>query len=91
MELYNLLEADVINTINRHIEEIGVDCSCKKCKMDIAAIALNNLKPQYVVTEEGNVYGRAMNMNSQFNANILLEVTKAMAIVGKNPHHKGDE
>jgi competence protein ComFB len=91
VELYNLLESDVINTINNHIQEIGVECSCEKCKMDIAAIALNNLKPQYVVTEEGNVYGRAMNMNSQFNTNILLEVTKAMAVVGKNPHHKGDE
>lgn len=91
MKLYNLLEADVINVINRNIEEIGLDCSCDKCKMDIAAIALNNLKPQYVVTEEGNVYGRAMNMNSQFNTNILLEVTKAMAIVRKSPHHKGDE
>ena len=91
MKLYNLLEADVMNAINKNIDEIGVACSCDKCKMDIAAITLNNLKPQYVVTEEGNVYGRAMNMNSQFNANILLEVTKAMAVVSKNPHHKGDE
>lgn len=91
MEIYNLLEADVSNIINKNIEEIGVVCDCEKCKMDIAAIALNNLKPQYVVTEEGNLYGRAMNMNSQFNTNVLLEVTKAMVIVGKNPHHKGDE
>ena len=89
MKLYNLLEGEVINVVNSYIGEIGTACECDKCKMDIAAIALNNLTPQYVVTEEGSLYAKVNNMNSQFNTNIVMEVTKAMAIVAKNPHHKG--
>lgn len=66
MKLHNLMEEDVINTINKLMEETGGTCDCDKCKLDIAAVALNNSSPKYAVTK----------------------VTKAMEIVGKNPHHE---
>lgn len=87
MELHNLIEDDVINAINNLGNTAGDWCNCDKCKMDIAALALNNLKPQYVVTEKGTLLRRANNMNQQYNADVTLEVTKAIAIVGANPQH----
>ena len=88
MELHNLLEDEVIKSIDKFIEEIGDVCSCDKCKLDIAAIALNNLKPAYVVTEKGSLYGRVNNLNYQFSTDVMAEVTKAVAVVGKNPQHE---
>lgn len=87
IELHNVIENDVIDAINKLGDTAGDWCSCKKCKLDIAALALNNLKPKYVVTEEGMLFERANNMNQQFNTDVLLEVTKAIKIVGSNPHH----
>lgn len=88
MKLYNLLEEEVINAVNNFTGEIGATCNCDKCKLDIAAIALNNLKPKYVVTEEGKLYGRINNMSYQFNTNVVMEVTRAMSVVGKKPQHE---
>lgn len=87
MKLHNLLEEEVIITVNQLIDNYEGNCNCNKCKLDIAALALNNLHPIYVVTNEGMVYGRVKNMNQQFNTDVVLEVTKAMEIVLKNPQH----
>lgn len=87
VELHNLIENDVIDAINKLAGTVVDWCSCEKCKLDIAALALNNLKPKYVVTEKGKLLGRANNMNQQFNTDVLLEVTKAIKIVGSNPQH----
>lgn len=87
-ELHNLIEDDVFNVINKLGDSLGDWCQCEKCKLDVAAIALNNLKPIYVVTEKGSVLGRANNMNQQFNTDVVLQVTKAIGIVGSNPHHE---
>ena len=88
MELHNLIEDDVFNVTNKLLSNFTEWCNCDKCKLDIAALALNNLKPRYVVTERGSLLGRANNMNQQFNTDITLEVTKAIEIVGRNPQHE---
>jgi competence protein ComFB len=87
MKLHNLMEDEVLNVIEKLGDDIPDICYCDKCKLDMAAIALNNLKPKYVVTHIGYVYAKANNFNSQFNTDILTTVTKAIEIVGKNPQH----
>lgn len=87
MELRNLMEDVVKDTINKLLSEDENICHCDKCKLDIAAIALNNLKPKYVVTEKGHLYGKVDTMNYQFDADLIKEITKAMQIVKKQPHH----
>lgn len=87
VELQNLIEHDVINAINKLGDTLGDYCGCDKCKLDVAALALNNIKPKYVVTEKGMLLGRANNFNQQFNTDIILEVTKAIKTVGSNPQH----
>lgn len=88
MKLQNLVEVEVVFIVNELLNKNNDRCSCDKCKMDIAAIALNNLHPKYVVTKEGKLYSKVSNnMNRQFNTDILLEVTKAMEIVHNSPKH----
>lgn len=88
MELHNFIEDDVINAINKLGDSLGDWCNCEKCKLDVAALALNNWQPRYVVTEKGRLLGRANNMNQQFNTDVILEVTKAIKLVAINPHHE---
>ena len=33
-------------------------CGCEKCRLDVAALALNYLPPHYVVTEKGELYSK---------------------------------
>jgi competence protein ComFB len=88
MELRNLIEDEVIYTINRLLKDRKDICTCDKCKMDIAAITLNNLKPKYVVTEKGKLYGKIDTIDYQFDADLIREIVKAIKIVGDNPHHE---
>jgi len=62
-------------------------CKCEKCKTDIIALALNNLKPCYVTTKLGEVMTKIKSTEQQEETNIIVEVTKAINIVQKNPQH----
>ena len=87
MELKNLIEDEVMYTINKLLSERKDMCTCDKCKLDIAAIALNVIPPRYVVTEIGELYGKVNNMSYQFDVDVIGEVTKAINIVKNAPHH----
>jgi competence protein ComFB len=73
----------LVTTINRY-ENI---CKCEKCIDDIKALTLNNLKPLYVVTEKGSIYSRIKELQPQFSADIINELTKSIEVVSKNPDH----
>lgn len=78
------------NVVFRLLEEIIQDkeiCKCKRCKLDIASIALNNLPTKYVVTEQGEVYAKAEMLSEQFRTNVIVELLKAIEIVSSRPHH----
>ncbi|MDR1703999.1 MAG: late competence development ComFB family protein [Clostridiales bacterium] len=60
-------------------------CECEICKADVAAIALNNLPPQYVAGRE--IYAKLNTMRQQFYVDVLTEVTKAASVVAKSPRH----
>ena len=87
MGLKNLMEEEVIYTINKLLKNREDMCTCYKCKLDIAAIALNALPPKYVVTEIGKLYGKVCNMNYQFDVDVIAEVTKSIDKVRSSPHH----
>lgn len=88
MKIYNLLEYEVFYLLEKILKDKKDICTCDKCKMDIAAITLNNLKPRYVVTEKGSVYGKIDFLNNQFDADLVKEITKAIETVGYNPKHE---
>lgn len=88
MKLHNLMEDEVIRIINELLKDREDMCTCDKCKLDIAAITLNNLKPKYVVTEKGGLFAKVEILNCQFDVDLIKEVTKAAKIVGDEPQHE---
>lgn len=91
MHLHNLMEDRVINIVNELLRGKNNICTCNRCKLDIAALTLNNLKPRYVVTGKGKLYAKTNMMNHQFDVDIIKEVTKSVSIVTANIHHEEED
>lgn len=62
-------------------------CKCEQCKYDMACMAVNRLKPNYVVNTHGRVYAKIKMLSHQNRTDILTEVVKAVDKVSRNPHH----
>jgi len=65
-------------------------CRCERCRLDILAIALNNLPARYVVTERGATFSRASSLDVQIAVDTVTELTKAIEMVMKDPRHETD-
>ena len=87
MEVYNYMEYIVQDALEDVVKNKDEICKCQKCRMDMQAWALNRLPPKYVVSEKGRVFTKLQEVEIQFRADVLREVTKAIAQVGKNPNH----
>ncbi|SFC21805.1 late competence development ComFB family protein [Clostridium uliginosum] len=85
-KVINYMEIWVKDDMEKLLKESDV-CKCNKCQKDIYALALNNLKPCYVVTTKGIVMTKLSGMYQQFETDIIIEVTKAIEIVSNSPRH----
>jgi competence protein ComFB len=86
LQLNNYMEEIVMDTIDDVLKDIKM-CNCDRCKMDIAAKALNDLPPQYIVTRKGEVYSKINNLRSQFEVDVISAITKAAILVKRYPSH----
>ncbi len=80
------MEEIVFNQMKEVLTDINV-CTCEKCLLDIAAIALNILPPKYVVTEKGELYTKVVSLGQQFEVDVIGAITKAAVIVKRSPRH----
>jgi competence protein ComFB len=62
-------------------------CTCQKCRYDMMVWALNRLTPQYVVTDRGRLYTKLSEQETQFKADVVKVLTRAIQHVAKNPQH----
>ena len=62
-------------------------CSCEDCVLDMAALALNSLKPRYRVSLLGSVYASALHEDTQERKNAHMIVNKAIKKISVNPSH----
>jgi competence protein ComFB len=62
-------------------------CTCQRCKIDILAVALNNIKPAYVVTNLGRVMKQVSYDDFGGRAAVLAEIVKAVDFVNHKPNH----
>ena len=88
MYLHNVMEDKVTDLTANLMEEEKNFCSCNRCQLDVIALTLNRIKPKYVVTNKGELYSRAQMMTSQFDADIVKEITKSIDIERENPRHE---
>lgn len=86
-QIKNYMEEAVFSVMKEVLDDINV-CTCDKCILDIAAIALNDLPPKYIVSEKGELYSKINTLKQQFDVDIIAAVTKAAVIVKKNPRHE---
>ena len=61
-------------------------CKCDKCKKDIAALALNRLKPHYVVMSEQDEDHRRKN-EEMYASEVTSALIQAILMVKKEPRH----
>ena len=87
MQIKNYMEEIVFNHMKEILEDLNV-CSCEKCIMDIAAIALNDLPPKYIVSEKGELYSKINTLRQQFEVDVIAAVTKAAVMVKRRPKHE---
>ena len=87
LSLKNHMEEVVFNQMGNVLQDIQM-CKCEKCKMDIAAIALNELPPKYVVTEKGVLFSKIDALQSQFEIGVTSALIRAALLVRKAPWHE---
>jgi len=84
--LVNEAEVKVLRELESQIAATPGLCTCQDCVLDMAAYALNTLKPSYRVSLMGSVYA-----HSAEQAASLREVTRAVQEAIKkiraNPSH----
>ena len=86
MILVNTTEELVKMTVDEVISKIDM-CSCDICKLNACAIALNKLEPHYVTTTRGKLLAKIITEKMNYQMEVLVEVTKALLTVKKNPLH----
>lgn len=86
MPVYNVMEEVVLGVLQQYENELHLTCNCDRCKNDIMAIALNEIKPRYIVNDKLSPVIRAEHVADRQGAtNILSTVVKAARIVSANP------
>lgn len=87
MELKNYTETVVKEVLEELLSKNDTICSCEKCKLDVQAIALNHLPPQYYVSEKGEVYSKLLATYIDTRIKVVTELSKALMKVENQPLH----
>jgi len=84
--LKNYMEELVATKTDELLKLMNI-CKCEKCRLDIIAIALNELPTKYVVSEIGELYTKLNELEVQFEIDVETAIVKAAVLVSKNPKH----
>lgn len=87
MKIKNLMEELVLKKIEEIWENEDM-CKCERCKLDVAAVALNQLPPRYVLTDKGEVYAKTDTLETQKNVDFITAIMKGIKVVKSNPSHE---
>ena len=84
--LVNEAERMVISELESQLRNAVGVCTCQDCVLDMAAFALNNVKPVYRVSLMGSVYAKSAGA-AQYAQGVTRAVRDAIARVKANPSH----
>ncbi|MDR0497518.1 MAG: late competence development ComFB family protein [Treponema sp.] len=86
--LKNESEKLVIEELEKQLDTyIGDICRCETCTMDMAAMALNTVKPLYRVSLLGTQYAAQAIKDPTYLFSLKKAVSKAVEKVRRNPAH----
>lgn len=77
----NIMEHLVLKNINLVAKRFNV-CMCDRCRCDIAAYALNNLPPKYIVSNTDDTYDE-----KELSKLVLNALVSAVLYVKSNSNH----
>ncbi len=88
MQVYNIMEELVLETVNEVFEEKGEQgfplAECEQCRLDVACYALNRLQPEYLISGRGVVHvENELRQNFQKRADIAALVNEGIRIITK--------
>jgi competence protein ComFB len=87
--LKNEAENLVVKELGRQLDEYTEKvCRCNECVVDMAAIALNNVKPLYRVSLLGTLYAASAMDEKAYASKIREAVSGAIKKVHSNPGHE---
>ena len=86
--LINESERMVLESLETYLkdEEYKDICKCQDCVLDMAALALNKVKPMYRVSLIGTLYAHNLN-DSDYGKHVAETVKAAVEKISKNPSH----
>ena len=85
--LKNEAEELVLQELEAQLEEMGTEiCRCNDCVMDMAAMALNAVKPMYRYSLMGKLYASQPDM--AYVESVHQAVEHAVEKVSSNPSHQ---
>jgi len=86
--LKNEMEVLVIRELERQLNSGNEGmCRCKDCVLDVAAIALNNIKPLYRISLLGTLYASQAISDKNITDSVMNVVHQAIKKVTDNPAH----
>lgn len=86
MAVVNIMEQIVSEKLDTLLTGTNC-CKCVECKQDMLAFALNMVKPKYVNSTKGELFGRIDSTKLQNSVDIDIAVAKAIATVSTSPKH----
>ena len=85
--LKNEAEVHVIREVESQLENRTDMCLCNECVVDIAAIALNSVKPLYRFSLLGTLYASQAITEKSYADSVKNAVADAIEKVKTNPAH----
>jgi competence protein ComFB len=86
--LKNEAEKLVLDELEIQLKEAHEDiCRCNDCVVDMAAMALNNVKPFYRFSILGTLYAASAKNEPAYAETIKQAVNRAIIKVSSNPSH----
>jgi competence protein ComFB len=86
--LRNEAENLVLSELGKQLETYkGEICTCNDCVVDMAAIALNSVKPLYHFSILGNLYASQALSDDAYGRSLQEAVAAAIEKVRQNPSH----
>jgi len=86
--LKNEAEELVLHELEFQLEGQGPEiCRCDECVMDIAAMALNTVKPMYRYSLMGRLYANQVMNEQHYADSVRKAVAHAIEKVSSNPGH----
>lgn len=81
--MVNIMEQLVANKLDIAFNKFNC-CKCDRCRQDVAALALNKIKPKYMILDENEIGDVVDNYD---DSKVMSAIIQAMLTVMSHPRH----